>query len=103
MYINNVLYICVCVCVCYSTMTVPYSTGKGYGFEMDGSHSPILISWISHGSPADRVGLCKGDVLYTVNGHDVSQAMTTTVQAIISYCTGSPLTLKIGRPIANKV
>lgn len=81
----------------YRTMTIPFSPGKGYGFEIDGSHSPLLISWVSRGSPSDQVGLHKDDMLLSLNGHDVREAMSTTVQAIISYSTGSPLTMKVAR------
>lgn len=79
-------------------MTVPYSERTGYGFLIDGSQKPLRISLVERGSMSQEAGLMSGDLLLKVNGHDVREAILQTVQSIISYSTGSPLTLKIARP-----
>ena len=79
-------------------MTVPYSERTGYGFLIDGSRKPLRISLVERGSMSQEAGLMSGDLLLKVNGHDVREAILQTVQSIISYSTGSPLTLKIARP-----
>lgn len=81
-----------------STMTVPYSERTGYGFLIDGSRKPLRISLVERGSMSQEAGLMSGDLLLKVNGHDVRESILQTVQSIISYSTGSPLTLKIARP-----
>lgn len=79
-------------------MTVPYSSTSGYGFLIDGSRKPLRVSLVEKDSSSQMAGLMTDDLLLMVNGHNVKDSILQTVQSIISYSTGSPLTLKVARP-----
>ena len=83
-------------------MTVPYSSTSGYGFLIDGSRKPLRVSLVERDSTSQMAGLMADDLLLTVNGHNVKDSILQTVQSIISYSTGSPLTLKVSRPQINE-
>ncbi|KAF7665047.1 hypothetical protein LDENG_00157080 [Lucifuga dentata] len=76
----------------------------GYGFTISGQR-PCLLSGILEGSPADHVGLKKGDCIMGINGTDVSTASHDTVVQLIGSCKG-PLRLLVlteGRVMGNPI
>ncbi|XP_019899104.3 regulator of G-protein signaling 12 isoform X2 [Esox lucius] len=65
----------------------------GYGFTLAGQ-GPCLLSGILEGSPADQVGLKRGDRIVSVNGTDVAMASHEAVVQLIGTCKG-PLRLVV--------
>lgn len=71
------------------TKTVTVVRGKfGYGFTISGQN-PCMLSCIVPGSPAHAAGLKAGDLLYFVNGLNVSQASHDDVVCMVGLSTGS--------------
>ena len=79
------------------------SVGNDYGFDLDGSRTPLRVSLVLPESPAAEAGLQTEDLLLMVNGHDVSRMSLAKVQSIISYCCQSPITVKVLRYQQNEV
>ncbi|XP_055901258.1 regulator of G-protein signaling loco-like isoform X2 [Biomphalaria glabrata] len=75
--------------VLQGTKTVVLVRGKvGYGFTISGQN-PCMLSCIVPGSPADVAGLKAGDLLYFVNGQNVSKACHDDVVRMVGLSTGS--------------
>lgn len=71
------------------TKTVTVVRGKlGYGFTISGQN-PCMLSCIVAGSPAEAAGLKPGDLLYFVNGQNVSRAFHDDVVRMVGLSTGS--------------
>ena len=75
-------------------MTVVRGKG-GYGFTISGQN-PCMLSCIVPGSPAEAAGLKPGDLLYIVNGLNVSKACHDDVVRMVGLSTGA-LELQVGR------
>ncbi|XP_059145141.1 regulator of G-protein signaling 12-like isoform X2 [Physella acuta] len=72
-----------------ATKTVTVVRGKlGYGFTISGQN-PCMLSSIVAGSPAQAAGLKPGDLLYFVNGQNVSRAFHDDVVRMVGLSTGS--------------
>lgn len=80
-----------------STMTVRGTQESGYQFKLDGAQWPARVVSVSSSSHGYCAGLRAGDFLLTVNGRDVIHSPVAQVEAIMSYSSGSPLTLKVAR------
>ncbi|KAK3725694.1 hypothetical protein RRG08_043108 [Elysia crispata] len=77
------------------TKTVTVVRGKvGYGFTISGQN-PCMLSCIVPGSPAEAAGLKPGDLLYVVNGLNVSKACHDDVVRMVGLSTGA-LELQVG-------
>ncbi|KAH9503240.1 Regulator of G-protein signaling 12 [Bulinus truncatus] len=75
--------------VLQGTKTVVLVRGKlGYGFTISGQN-PCMLSCIVAGSPADTAGLKAGDLLYFVNGQNVSKAFHDDVVRMVGLSTGT--------------
>ncbi|CAL1543695.1 unnamed protein product, partial [Lymnaea stagnalis] len=71
------------------TKTVTVVRGKvGYGFTISGQN-PCMLSCIVSGSPAEAAGLKPGDLLYFVNGQNVSRACHDDVVRMVGLSTGT--------------
>lgn len=66
----------------------------GYGFTISGQN-PCMLSCIVPGSPAEAAGLKPGDLLYVVNGLNVSKACHDDVVRMVGLSTGA-LELQVG-------
>ncbi|GFO30559.1 regulator of G-protein signaling 12 [Plakobranchus ocellatus] len=77
------------------TKTVTVVRGRiGYGFTISGQN-PCMLSCIVPGSPAEAAGLKPGDLLYVVNGLNVSKACHDDVVRMVGLSTGA-LELQVG-------
>ncbi|GFR98570.1 regulator of G-protein signaling 12 [Elysia marginata] len=82
------------------TKTVTVVRGKvGYGFTISGQN-PCMLSCIVPGSPAEAAGLKPGDLLYVVNGLNVSKACHDDVVRMVGLSTGA-LELQVGENLNN--
>ena len=69
--------------------TVTVVRGKvGYGFTISGQN-PCMLSCIVPGSPAELAGLKPGDLLYCVDGQNVSRYSHDDVVRMVGLSTGS--------------
>jgi len=69
--------------------TVTVVRGKlGYGFTISGQN-PCMLSCIVPNSPADQAGLKPGDLLYCVNGQNVSRFSHDDVVRMVGLSTGA--------------
>ncbi|XP_052093008.1 uncharacterized protein LOC127729311 [Mytilus californianus] len=76
------------------TVTISRST-SGYGFTVVDS-CPVKIGKVDHGSPASLAGLCPGDHVISVNGHNVSRSQSSRVAKIVKN-GGQSLVIEIQR------
>ena len=80
------------------TKTVTVVRGKvGYGFTISGQN-PCMLSCIVPGSPAEAAGLKPGDLLYVVNGLNVSKACHDDVVRMVGLSTGA-LELQVSKRV----
>lgn len=65
------------------TITVSISRGSGgFGFTVIDS-CPVKVGKVEKGSPAAETGLCPGDHIISVNGHNVSRSQSSRVAKIV--------------------
>lgn len=84
--------------ISYKPHANPLAEGLGYPFfEVQ---APVALGEIAKGSPAERVGLKKGDVLLEVDNAQVENAGFFIDHVIASK--GAPMTLKVKRFIDNE-
>lgn len=58
----------------------------------------MSVAAVVPGSVTDQSGVKAGDFVVKLNGHDVLHSSMETVQSILKFSLGSPLTLHIARP-----
>ena len=75
--------------------TVTVVRGKlGYGFTISGQN-PCMLSCIVPNSPAEQAGLKPGDLLYFIQGQNVSRFSHDDVVRMVGLSTGA-LELQVG-------
>ena len=71
--------------ICNFSFQVSISRGSsGFGFTVIDS-CPVKVGKVEKGSPAAETGLCPGDHILSVNGHNVSRSQSSGVAKIVKY------------------
>ncbi len=70
------------LCGMSSVKVVMWPSQGGYGFTIAG-YSPVTISKVETGSPAQKAGLMYGDAIVKIHGHNISRSSTDSVAKIV--------------------
>jgi C-terminal peptidase prc len=81
----------------YLSVLTSDSGRVGLGVVMQGATTPITISSVIPGSPAEGAGIQAGDTLQSIDGQDVSDASLQDVSGLLQGREGQPVSLTLGR------
>jgi carboxyl-terminal processing protease len=76
--------------------------GIGVDLQQDAKTKQISISETILGTPADKAGIKRGDIIVAVNGTNVVGKDISTVIPLIKGAAGTNVTLKVERPATNQ-
>jgi carboxyl-terminal processing protease len=76
--------------------------GIGVDLQQDATTKQISISSTIPGTPADKAGVKRGDIIVAVNGTNVVGKDINTVIPLIKGPAGTNVTLMVKRPITNQ-
>jgi len=74
----------------------PLTPGLAKAFKLPDDSSGVLVGGVAPGSPAEKAGLKKGDVIVELNGKKVNEARTLSLQ-VAETDPGSKVTLRVLR------
>jgi carboxyl-terminal processing protease len=76
--------------------------GIGIDLQQDATTKQISISATIPGTPADKAGIKRGDIIVAVNGTNIVGKDINTVIPLIKGPAGTNVTLKVERPSTNQ-